>query len=171
VLKKTADIVPDLIKSSYEQGSAQMAAQLQQLANKLADEKLRQFQTALKADYEKLSHNIATVGKIAEEIPASTYSAMLRSGEVLKKTADIVPDLIKSSYEQGSAQMAAQLQTLANKLVDEKLGQFQTALKADYEKLSHNIDAVGKIAEEIPGRIKAERGIFTWLMKGRQDPA
>jgi gas vesicle protein len=170
-LKKAADIVPDLIKGSYEEGSAQMAAQLQTLANKLVDEKLGQFQTALKADYEKLSDNIATVSKIAEEIPASTYSAMLRSGEALKKTADIVPDLIKSSYEQGSAQMAVQLQTLANKLVDEKLGQFQTALKADYEKLSDNIAAVGKIAEEIPARIKTERRIFTWFMKGPQTPA
>jgi hypothetical protein len=111
-----------------------------------------------------------------EQRLTSTSSAMLQSGEVLKKAAETVPDLIKSSYEQGSAQMAAHFQTVANKLVDEKLDQLEAFLKADYEKVSNNIARMTKIVEEIPTRIEAEvasasattakRGIFDWLRKG-----
>lgn len=66
--------------------------------------------------------------------------------------------------------MAAHFQTVANNLVDEKLGQIETFLKADYEKVSNNIATVTKIEEEIPVRIEGattgKRGIFDWLRKG-----
>jgi gas vesicle protein len=118
---------------------------------------------------------LKAISVMMEQRLSSTSSAMLQSGEVLKKAAETVPDLIKSSYEQGSAQMTAELQTLANKLVDEKLGQFGTLLKADYERLSNSIVTITKLAEEIPARIEDEvaslsagaekKGIFSWLRK------
>jgi hypothetical protein len=146
-LKNAAERVPDQIERSYKQGAAQMAEQLQTVANKLADQKLGQFETALKADYEKLSHDIARVRQIAEEIPPSTRKAVLQSGEALKETAEKIPDLIKSSYAAGFSQMAEQLKTAANGLADEKLERLETSLKADYEKLSDHCATTRRIAD------------------------
>ena len=142
-LIKAAERVPDLIESSYKKGSAE----LQTAADKLVDEKLDQFETALKADYEKLSHDIARVRQIAEEIPPSTRKAVLQSGEALKETVENIPDLIKSSYAQGFAQLGEQLERVAHYLSDEKLGQLEKALEAESGKLSDDIATIRKIAE------------------------
>jgi hypothetical protein len=71
--------------------------------------------------------------------------------------------------------MAETLQTVTNKLVEEKLGQFESASNADYKRISDDIAKVAKVTEDIPARIRAEveslsarkakQGIFSWLRK------
>jgi hypothetical protein len=170
---------PALAKAA--ENLAKAAARLSSETNSINDGLERQFgkQSALVVSLNSVGEMVAN-GRLAASEPkaisfmmeqrlTSTSSSMLQSGEVLKKAAETVPDLIRNSYEQGSAQMAAHFQTVANNLVDEKLARIETLLKADYEKVSNNIATVTKIVEEIPARIEAattgKRGIFDWLRK------
>ena len=72
---------------------------------------------------------LKAISSMMEQRLTSTFSAMLQSGDVLKKAAETVPDLIKRSCEQGSAEMAAKLETVTNKLVEEKLGQLALGIE------------------------------------------
>jgi hypothetical protein len=178
IVEGIKESAPALAKAAERLAKA--TERLSSETNSITEELERQLgkQSALVVSLNSVGEMVANGRLAASELKAisvmmeqrlsSTSSAMLQSGEVLKKAAETVPDLIKSSYEQGSAQMTAELQTLANKLVDEKLGPFGTLLKTDYERLSNSIVTITKLAGEIQPRIEDEvekKSIFGWLRK------
>jgi hypothetical protein len=97
---------------------------------------------------------LRSISTLIEERLRDSSSTMLRTGEVLKSSAESVPGLIISSYQQGAATMTEHLQVMADKIVDQKLNQAELALKADYEKLCEKLSIVTEIVEGMPDRIE-----------------